>query len=70
MEAFSVEVSLREVVAIKRNGRKAYRAATWMRSVTGVHRDDGRVIKTALQEIVEGFVNDVLASSAPGKRPG
>lgn len=69
MEAFSVEVSLREDVSLKRAGRKAVRAATWMKSVTGVHREDGRVIKAALQEIIDGFIADYRASSPAGKKP-
>lgn len=68
MEAFSVEVSLREVVALKRSGRKAVRAATWMKSVTGVHRDDGRMIKAALQEIIDGFIAEYRASSTDRKK--
>ena len=69
MEAFSVEVSLREAVSLKRAGRKAVRAATWMKSVTGVHRDDGRVIKAALQEIIDGFIAGYRASTPAGKKP-
>lgn len=69
MEAFSVEVSLREAVSLKRTGRKAVRAATWMKSVTGVHREDVRVIKAAVEEIIDGFIADLRASSPAGQKP-
>jgi hypothetical protein len=57
-KAFSVEVSLREKVVLKRDGSITCRAATWSNSVTGVHNGDPSLFIDGLQEVLDAFLND------------
>ncbi len=67
-EAFSVDVSLRDYVVLKRDRRITCAAAIWQKSITGVHRGDGRLFIEGLQEILDAFLNDFHTAN-PGKKP-
>jgi hypothetical protein len=58
-EAFSIDLSLRDYVVLKRDRKIACAAATWMNSSTGVHRGDGNVLLEGLQELLDLFLNDL-----------
>ena len=67
-EAFSVEVSLRESVVVKRRRSMTGRAVTWLNSITGVHRGDGNLFLDGLQEILDAFISDFHKAN-PKKGP-
>ena len=66
--AFSVEVSLRENVVLKRAKSITCRAATWSNSVTGVHGGDPNSIIDGLQWVLDSFLNDYDKANPKKKR--
>jgi hypothetical protein len=58
-EAFSINLSLRDYVVLKRDRKIACAAATWMNSSTGVHRGDGHVLIEGMQELLDAFLSDL-----------
>jgi hypothetical protein len=67
-KAFSVEVSLRENVVLKRDKSISCRAATWSNSVTGVHSDDPSYIVDGLQALLDSFVHDYYRANPKNKQ--
>jgi hypothetical protein len=67
-QAFSVEVSLRENVVLKRDKSTNCRAATWLNSVTGVHSNNPNYIIDGLQVILDSFLRDYYKAN-PKKKP-
>jgi hypothetical protein len=67
-QAFSVEVSLRENVVLKRDKSINCRAATWLNSVTGVHSNDPNYIIAGLQAVLDSFLNDYYKANPKKKR--
>jgi hypothetical protein len=66
--AFSVEVSLRDSVVLKRDKSIHCRAATWLNSVTGVHSNDPNYIVAGLQALLDSFLNDYYQANPENKR--
>ena len=66
--AFSVEVSLRESVVLKRDKSINCRAATWLNSVTGVHSDNPNCIVDGLQALLDSFVHDYYQANPKNKQ--
>jgi hypothetical protein len=66
-KAFSIEVSLRENVALRRDTSITCRAATWMKNVTGVHRGDPGIFIDGVQRVLDSFLND-LHEANPKKK--
>ena len=66
--AFSVEVSLRENVVLKRDKSINCRAATWLKSVTGVHSDDPSYIVDGLYVLLDSFVHDYYQANPKNKQ--
>jgi hypothetical protein len=66
--AFSVEVSLRESVVLKRDRSINCRAATWLNSVTGVYSDDPNYIVAGLQALLDSFLHDYYRANPKNKR--
>jgi hypothetical protein len=56
-KAFSIDVSLKEDVTLKRDASITCGAATWSRNATGVSGDSPYIIQ-GLQEILDEFLND------------
>lgn len=67
-EAFSIDVSLRDYVVLKRDRRITCAAATWLKSITGVHRGDGSLFIEGLQKVLDAFLNDFHKAN-PEKKP-
>jgi hypothetical protein len=67
-EAFSIEVSLRDYVILKRDRKITCAAATWVENVTGVHHGDGSLFIEGLQEALDAFLTDYHKAN-PEKKP-
>ena len=68
-DAFSINVSLRDHVVLKRDRKITCAAATWLKSITGVHHGDGSLFIEGLQEVLDAFLNDFHKAN-PKKKPG
>jgi hypothetical protein len=66
-QAFSIEVSLRENVALKRDKSINCRAATWLNSITGVHSNDPNYIIDGLQVVLDFFLHDYYSANPKKK---